>query len=186
MNHNDDPFNDLLNDESEPARPSVEFRDAMMRRTTDMLLRRRRVRRVAIACGVLFIYGAGMGTSFLIPRSGDGLSTTASVDEASTSPPMPTLQSDPAPVTAEMLGDWEGFSIRVAEAGPAERVRLLRAAGDWYMEEFDDIETAASCYSAMFAASETDTQLDLQERDNWLLASLKMARLEEKNHDENI
>jgi hypothetical protein len=180
MTHKDDEFIELFEDGSEPPMPSAEFREAMLGRTTVVLRRRKRIRRAAIACAAVFIYGAGMGTALLFRGSEDLAQTAAHTEE-----PI-KRQPDPVVVTAEMLGDWEAFSIRVAEAPPTEKVRLLRAAGDWYMEKLNDIETAASCYSAMFAAMDTETMLDLHEQDNWLIASLKLARLEEKSNDQKV
>ena len=87
-------------------------------------------------------------------------------------------------VTRELLRDWEAFSIRVSEASPGEQVLMLRAAGDWYLEEFGDIESAAQCYRVMFGIGEDTSVLRPHGGDNWLLASLKLARAEE-NSDEN-
>lgn len=187
MHHNDDPLFELIEDDIDPPRPSASFRDAMIGQTTGLLRRRRRIRGAAIAFSVVFIYGAGVETALLMQTSEDDTALTTHMSE-SIIPPTSSSTAQPkgVPVAEEVLHNWEALSIRVEEASPAEKVRLLQAAGDWHMEESDDIESAASCYGAMFAAMETETMLVLNEKDNWLLASLKLARLKEKSHDQKI
>src|SRR5262249_49084327 len=71
-----------------------------------------------------------------------------------------------------------------AVENPARRAELFRRAGDLYLGQENDLESAVRCYkNALNAGSEKD--LEIGPQDTWLLISLKNARREEKRHANN-
>jgi hypothetical protein len=65
------------------------------------------------------------------------------------------------------------------------RVELYRRAGDLYYERFGDHAAAIRCYRKALDGG-TDADLTVQaDKDNWLLMSLKVARLKEKRDARN-
>ena len=64
---------------------------------------------------------------------------------------------------------------QVAITTPAERPRLLRAAGDAYLAAGGDLEGALDCYRQVLELSGGSSKMEAEPGDTWLLASLKAA-----------
>jgi hypothetical protein len=87
--------------------------------------------------------------------------------------PIPQPVDQPAAeekVTALAL-EWQ------AAENPDRSVELNRMAGDRYFDEENDLESALRCYRR-FLAGCAEQDLEISPKDNWLLVTLKTARLE--------
>jgi hypothetical protein len=65
---------------------------------------------------------------------------------------------------------------QVANASPSQRIQLLRRAGDLYLTNSLDVESALNCYRQMLELSPRPAQASVDPDDTWLLAELKLAR----------
>jgi hypothetical protein len=88
----------------------------------------------------------------------------------------PTVAPAPSPavtVAAVTARDLEWQAVEATE----RRAELFRLAGDRYLSEENDLASAVRCYKhALDYASPEDRKVS--PNDNWLLMSLKNARLE--------
>lgn len=178
-----DELDDLLT--PGPLPPESPDRRAAIWRQSQRILRWRRWvwcgRRLAllVAC-----YVAGMATLWCWrdrpapPREHERpIETTP----ASPAPPAPSI-ADEDPYRYDpphVLERW------AALAEGRRRVELYRRAGDLYYERFGDHAAAIRCYRR---ALDSGTAADLvveADKDNWLLMSLKVARLKEKRDARN-
>jgi len=191
--HNDEP---LLEDGAplpehafRLTAPPAALRERIYAQTAREVRGRRRGKRLRVLGGLAAAYAAGLATVFLLPQ--------ASAPQAPPGEPVHVVaEAEPAP--AETPATEPETAAEVAETPPAptplellrkaafapfeERPALLRQAGDLYFEEYGDIESALHCYREYLDSVATGTlELDPFE-DNWLLVSLKQARLEEYHH----
>jgi hypothetical protein len=74
-----------------------------------------------------------------------------------------------------LVREWQ------AAENPDKRAILFRQAGDRYVAEGSDWESALRCYSGALNAG-TEADLAISPDDNWLLMALKDARQKEKRH----
>ena len=65
------------------------------------------------------------------------------------------------------------------------RVELYRRAGDLYYERFADPAAAIRCYRRALDGGTAADLLVQADKDNWLLMSLKVARLKERRDASN-
>jgi hypothetical protein len=140
-----------------------------------MLRRRRRRRRVGLAlaagvAGLLLLLGpasppAPDGTAGLPARPPDGPQATL--------PPVPA--ADPDAGLSAAAWEWRALD------SPARRYALYCRAGDRYLFNDADPESALRCYRNALDAA-TDDELAVHAEDSWLLITLKDARLQEKAH----
>jgi hypothetical protein len=87
----------------------------------------------------------------------------------------------PSPAPAEKSVAEEKLTALALEWQAAENpdrsVELNRRAGDRYLDEENDLESALRCYRR-FLAGCAEQDLEISPNDNWLLVTLKTARLE--------
>jgi hypothetical protein len=167
-----DPLDGMLRPPSLPDNEAL--RQAVYARTRRLLHRRRRLRQFAYAAALLLSFAAGLLAMRLAtpqpPPLADAPERLASKDE-------PQLPNNPPPSSDEsaLAREWIAFD---SEDDRGER---FRQAGDRYMTEENDPQSALRCYgNALDHASEQD--LAISTNDNWLLMAIKDARQKEKDH----
>jgi len=180
MNDTPDPLDALLRSES-PSSPPI-WKDSLLARTTRTVRRRRRGRRVGILAALAACYVAGM-VSMRFLRTEPAVEVRKEIVYLREQPKLeiteqPDVQPTPqAPVTALAL-EWQ------AAENPERNAELNRRAGDLYFEEENDWQSAVRCYKRYLTAC-ADEELKIDPKDNWLLVTLKNARMEERRHAKN-
>jgi hypothetical protein len=164
-----------------PAAANETLRQSLLQRTTGMLRRRRRWKRVGLAVALATCYAAGLGTMWLgMPSS------PPSVTPQFVEIPSPPVEAVPAPSALATVEVGEGTSARVLELlalnSEENRNDLYRLAGRRYVEESGDLSAALRCYRQYLdKASEKELAISV-EQDDYLLMTLKLARQKEKNN----
>jgi hypothetical protein len=164
-----DPCDDLLS--VRPLPENTVLRQALLARTTT-LLRRRRLRRWArtaalAACGAL-----GLLT---LQRE----RTPAPALPVARRPPQPAPPVAPPEAAPTALAlEWQALDK------PGPQPRLYRQAGDRYLREDADVESALRCYGQALNQGTAD-DLRIAPEDNWLLIAIKDARQREKRDAKN-
>ena len=177
--------------ECEPAPASPELRSRLRERTQRAVRRRRRARRVRMVALMAACYLAGMLTTSYWwlkqrwaanPASLPPSAQHQVVQQRPAPAPRPPVRAQPAapqlapvPTPAPVLERWAWL----AEAD--ERARLLREAGDRYLEA-GDLAAALRCYRRSLeadAAGRTD-QAGVR---NWLYLALKTAKKRERQDE---
>jgi hypothetical protein len=187
-------MNDFHEDDDPLLRPGPAATTPALKREvfdqTARVLRRRRVtRRVVWAAALAACYAAGVLTPKLRPSAAptttvEQVAKLQKVDKKSPLEPAPV---QPAPSQADDVSTEPAelpapaLEQRVALANPQQRAQLYRQAGDRYLEEAKDVESALRCYRCSLDEN-ADADLTISPDDNWLLMSVKNARMEEKRH----
>jgi hypothetical protein len=167
-----DPIEAMLR----PPSPSDNeaLRQAVYTQTRRVLRRRRLLRQFAYAASLLLSFTVGAGTMRMIspqPVPVTDLPHPSASEAELQLPKNPPLSSDDTPLDAE----WVAFD------SIDHRSELYRQAGDRYIKDENDLQSALRCYSnALDNGSEQD--LAISPDDNWLLMAIKDARQKEKNH----
>ena len=175
-----DPGEPLLPEvELEPeAFPVVEPMDAAIRErmfaaTLRPLAWRRARRRMAAAVAAVALFGLGheVGQRRMEPpRSLPAPDRKDVADPA----PIATVQPEPVGDVVILHEDPTLLEELALDAGPSERARLLRRAGDRYLDERGDVEAAVRCYRASLEIDPADAP---EPNDSWLLAVLKQGHV---------
>lgn len=153
------------------------LRDDILARTSRRVRRKpARKRMMAIGCMVaMYVAGAltvMLGRSETTPRM--LVPPTAKVTVPAEAP------SKPSPPTPEQL------LARVPGAGHDEQMRLLREAGDIYLNNYVDIDRALNCYRQVLELGSVYGQPPSNPDDTWLFASLvSSARKETRDESES-
>jgi hypothetical protein len=189
-----DPVDDLLRPNLPP--PDDRLRHELLVRTTRLLRRRRRLRYLTIAAAMAACYLAGVLTVRLgtAPEDGPGRgdlardSTGPKQDQtvrpkrAPRPPVRPEKESPPRPDVQVAVKDLEWHAFESTDR--ARRFELYRRAGDRYLAESNDVQSAIRCYrGALDAASEKDRTISVN--DNWVLMAVKQERQKEKLNAQN-
>jgi hypothetical protein len=154
-----------------PPPPADRLREALWRRLRRRLRRGRWWKRAAVAAALAACYAAGFGTARLAPEPAPAPSTVVVVDDGSR--PHDDGMTPPAPPDSPLGQEWQALD------SPEQRPEAYREAGDRYVAEEADYQSAVRCYrEALDAGSERD--LAIQPDDSWLLMVLKDARQKEK------
>jgi hypothetical protein len=153
-----------------PPPPADRLREALWRRLRRRLRRGRWWKRAAVAAALAACYAAGFGTARLATEPTPTPSTVVVADDGSR--PHEGLMP-PAPPASPLAQEWQALD------SPEQRPEAYREAGDRYVAEEGDYESAVRCYrEALDAGSERD--LAIRPDDSWLLMVLKDARQKEK------
>ena len=167
-----------------------DFREAVWRYTARSIRRRGRMRRFTMASVALAAaYAMGVATMFVwssqVPRAAE---TAIAIHQDA-----PQEPDRPAPAMAErepgelvprtLLSDREALARRLGEATTDERVRLLKRAGDRYLNEWGDVALASKCYRSLLDSTPLDKRTIVEPKDNWLLISLKRDRQKELRYE---
>jgi hypothetical protein len=145
--------------------------------TTTRVIRARRRRRVAMQlAAVILAFISGMLTMAQLPspstKSTPSTSSTTSTTIASEMP-TDTIESDP-PAT-QIYADPEALARAYDAAAPEERLRLLRGAGDYELNDRGDVRSALAYYEQWVRLADDTARKQYNEEDTWLLASLKQG-----------
>jgi hypothetical protein len=151
-----------------------ELRDRVRTATLDCVRRRRRMRRAAQIAA-----GAGLAAIVVFavwatrPRStpAETKQESAQVPQAPRQAPAAKVEDDPAAGSALAL-EWQAFDSQT------ERARRYFQAGDRYLEAEEDYVSAVRCYSQALASARPE-EIRIAPDDNWLVVTLKRARLQE-------
>jgi hypothetical protein len=172
-----DPLDKLLRPDLPASSPPV-WKDALLARTTRTLRWRRRGRRLGFVAALAACYVAGIFSMRLlqpapaVERQTDYVYVTVEPKRETHVTPVPEQ-----PVSALTL-EWQAVD------DPEHAPELNRRAGDRYFADENDLASAVRCYKRFLSAC-PDKELEIAPQDNWLLVTLKNARLEEKQHAKN-
>lgn len=140
-----------------------ELQARILRRTTLVVRKRRRLRQGMMAAGVAALC-LGLFAVWLWPTAEE---TPVAVL------PTPVLPKTLEPASSALAQEWRAVDAT------HDRAKEFFLAGDRYLLEEQDPAAALRCYSqALDAASEQN--LDVSPDDNWLVMALKDARRKEK------
>lgn len=150
---------------------------ARLLETTTRAVRARRHRRMALqAAAVALAFVSGMLTmaQWTSTKSASSTMSTASIPStttASESAPDPgNEESQPA---TPIYADPEALAMAFDKADTPERLRLLRGAGDYELNDRGDVRTALAYYEQWVRLADEPVRREFNESDSWLLASLK-------------
>jgi hypothetical protein len=171
-----DPIGDFLNRDFACA-PDEPLRAALRQRTTFVLRRRRRLKRAALALGLLLPAAIGVGWF---------LATLGTEEQPEDKPVAPvvvkvTPRETPKELPGPALSPAERLHAQALHDIAEQAASLLRA-GDSYLEA-DDCDAALRCYRQYLTLAGPEA-LVIADTDNWLLVALKNARRKEQVHAE--
>ena len=174
MNELPDPLQELL--QPAPAREPIELRERLRGQTSRLVRRRLIVRRMASAGAVAAcLFAAALVGYFVRPK----LEPVVAV------PPVVEMPQQPEAVVVEVAQEpmanpvdleWQAFDSQ------KNRAASYFLAGNKYLEASEDVESALRCYTQALDAC-TAAELEITPDDNWLVVTLKKARLKERTHD---
>ena len=177
----DDPLNQLL---STPATPRADLRGEILARTQGVLRRRRLIRRAGYALALAGCYVAGILTMSLATPAPPAI---AHQDQPAASNVASSTQAQaPQEVARETAPARDRPAVvrkRPAVAAVRQtRFEKLRKAADRALLEQGDMMAAVTLYKKALDVAKPEELAISVERDNWLLISLKEARLQEKQN----
>lgn len=157
--------------------PSETLEQAVLRRTQSVLRRRRWLRRTGFAGALAACYVAGLSTMKYLPSPQPTTTAVIARADQESKPPVTLPREDAAPSkppsTSPLALEWQAVDSR------EKRPDLYRQAGDRYLQEDNDVQSAVRCYRNMLdAAPEEAAAISVD--DNWLLMALKDAKQKEK------
>lgn len=151
------------------------LRQAVYSQTRRLLRRRRWIRRFAYAASLLVSFAVGAGTMRMMPqpaRTELGERESVSHPLAQKNPGTDAPRS-PSPDDSALAQEWIAFDSE------EQRSESYRQAGDRYMKDESDPQSALRCYSNALDNG-TEQDLAISTEDNWLLMVIKDARQKEK------
>lgn len=162
---------ELLAPRGAPANDRL--RGELLDRTTGRLRLARRMRYAANGCVCVICFVAGVATTFLRPSRSPEVVHVQVREEV----PAPKIDAPPAapkspPSAAELELEAEKTLVK------AEAARRFREAGDRYLSDFADYQSALRCYRNFLDEADPADRVVTAE-DTWLLTSLKRAREQE-------
>ncbi len=180
-----DPIDDFLSADLLPH-SAGSLREELLKRTTGLLRRRRRLRRLALAAALAACYAAGILTMQLLAPRSEAVEQPQIVRHVVKTQPEPKPESEPRVAVREPADDADASALTLEWKdldSPERRPDLFRKAGDRYLEE-SDIPSSLRCYrNALDFGTEKDWKVTAE--DNWLFTSLKEAKLKEKRDAKN-
>jgi len=168
-----------------PARPHL--RAETWRKTAGTQRRRRCLRRARVAVVLAAVYGAGVATSawrtrLTLPQQQEIVSAPRAPETPPKVQRAPSEDGENDPYRndpPQLIERW------AALAEGRRRVDLYRRAGDLYYERFGDHASAIRCYRRALDGGTAADLVVQADKDNWLLMSLKVARLKERRDARN-
>jgi hypothetical protein len=151
--------------------------DVVLTETLSVVHRRRLVRRAGLVAGLAACFAAGALTMRLFtPAVEPEVRIVERLIERAPNPAPPQAPSPAVqPATSALALEWQ------AAENPERRAELFRRAGDRYLNDENDMESAVRCYKKALSSG-TAEDLNITPQDTWLLISLKNARQEEYRH----
>ncbi len=166
MNDTPDPAERFLVPSPGPA-PDGAFRENLLRRTTQVLRGRKRLRRFGVAAAAV------VAACFVVAAVARFVSPPA--PRPAPEGPVATRPAEPDAGLPAVVLEWRAFDR------PEQRADLYRRAGDLYVRQENDLEAAVRCYGNALDAG-TNADLEIKPEDEWLLMAIKDARQKEKGH----
>jgi hypothetical protein len=181
MNEIDDSFEDPLAaalDVAVEQHPADDrLRAAVLAQTVGVLRGRRRLKRCAVAAGLLVCYLAGITTMGLFRASGESQRPGM---------PGPAVADNPnraAPQRRHVSANPKEQHVAVKKPSGFESWRRI---GDHYLSDSGDVSLAVAGYSEAIHLASAEERRISPEQDNWLLMALKQdAQSREKRHASN-
>jgi hypothetical protein len=139
---------------------------------------RRWRRRVGLAAALAACYGAGLLTmKWMSAPPVSGLAEVAKqapepAPQVALRPSAPAEHPAREPVPSPLALEWQALDSK------EKRPELFRAAGDRYLEEAGDVQSAMRCYKNYLDVSSNE-EAAVSANDNWLLMALKEAKQRE-------
>ncbi len=167
-----DPLESMLRP---PAPHDCEaLRQSVYIQTQRVLRRRRRLRQCAYAASLLLSFAIGAGTMRFTSSQPTPIGDLPGPSASRVEPQLPDKPPDSTDDSA-LAREWLAFD------SDDHRGELYRQAGDRYIKDENDLQSALRCYrNALDNGTEQDLSISLD--DNWLLMAIKDARQKEKNH----
>jgi hypothetical protein len=153
-----------------PAEASDTLRSQVLKRTMRVLRLRRWTRRACVVLSLSACYAAGLATMHWMTPAAPAV--TVYVEKMPDAPPAPQTK-EPAPSPSDI--EWQLLD----HPNQPQQVALYRQAGDRYLAEANDPESALRCYRRMLEVG-PDADLAISPDDNWLLMAAKAERQKEK------
>lgn len=165
-----DPLEDFL--QHPPALPAdIRLREKLAERTA-ALLPRPKLRRWAIPAGIAASVLLALASGFVGYRLGKTEPAADFCGGVIEDSPVPRKEKDPDPPSATPPGprelEWSAFDAD----NDRQRARLYFQAGDLYLTQASDAESALRCYQQALRYS-NDQELAIADTDNWLVMALK-------------
>ncbi len=176
FNREPDPLDGMLHPPSPPDNEAL--RQQVYAQTRRVLQRRRRWRQLAYTAALAASFVAGL----LVMR----LTTPRPAPALPSEPEVVVKQPEKTPQPPDRLPQSSADENALALENDAfdstdHRVERYRQAGDTYMNEEYDPQSALRCYrNALDNATKND--LAISTNDNWLLMAIKDARQKESDH----
>jgi negative regulator of sigma E activity len=166
-----------------PAQPDSDtLRKSVYTQTMRVLRRGRLLRQFAFAASLLLSFAAGVGVMRITARTDSGDQVESEARRAGgVSPLIPPghpgadAPRSPTPDDSALDAEWIAFD------STDRRSELYRKAGDRYINDEKDLQSALRCYSNSLDDG-TEQDLAISPDDNWLLMAIKDARQKEKKH----
>lgn len=160
------------------------LKDSLLARTTAGVRSRMRRRRAIFVGGLVAAYAAGLATALSLAGRAPEIPAGTLISSVEPQEPTPLAAEPPLDeVTPALLGDPEGFTLLLVKSPAEKQARLLKSAGDKYLNDYGDIQLALNCYRRLLALQGTENEETADSSDTWLLRSLKQARV--LDSDEN-
>jgi hypothetical protein len=136
------------------------------------------MRQLTYAAALVLSFAAGL----LVPRFSAPSPVPPVTPEVAVEPPKRPTPPDKPPVApapshhqSALALEWQAFdSLR-------ERGALYRQAGERYLQEEHDLQSALRCIGN-YLDNGTEQDLAISSDDNWLLMAIKVARQKEQKH----
>jgi hypothetical protein len=169
----DDPLAAALDAGDQQRAADDQLRAAVFARTVGVLRGRHRLKRCALAAGLLGCYLAGITTMGIV-RGGREQERAAAVG-----PTMTTRSQPAAPPSRHVSGNPERQQVAATQPSGFESWRRI---GDHYLRESGDISLAVAGYSEAINLASAEERRISPGQDNWLMMALKDARSKENKH----
>jgi hypothetical protein len=169
-----DPLEGMLRPPSTPP-VNEELRQAVYTRTQGMLRRRRHLKQLAYTAALLVSFAAGLLVMRVTMQPAPMPVVVQPRQQELRPPDNPPSPSPENPKPPALAKEWSAFDSN------DQRGELYRQAGDSYMEDEYDPQSALRCYTNALEHG-TKQDLTISADDNWLLMAIKEARQKEKTH----
>jgi hypothetical protein len=187
-NPRSDPIEHFL--ERSSGLPPSQARETLLFQTRRLVRGRRRRKQLVLALALIGCYLAGAVTMQAWVRGITPPPETTNLQRIAKPPGEIALQTPTAPshsavpVPLDRDPDVPAALVElIAARSPGHQALLYRNAGDRYLRDLGDLESALRCYRLALASPESDLSLDPE--DNWILMALKQARQKEKSNAKN-
>jgi hypothetical protein len=155
------------------ASSTAELKERILSKTTRVIRRRRWSRRFAVVATMAACYAAGALTLWPAGRHTEISTSSGAVASPRPEPQLSTSRSTPALSPAQL--EWQAIDQRHGGAD------LYRQAGDRYLNEAQDVESALRCYRNALARGSNEA-LAISPDDSWLLVALKSSHSKEESN----